>query len=96
MQIHKQQSVEALTDQLFEVQAETFRLRFWLKNKHLDLSPLSEEHYAILQLEYDELTLLEAAIVKRLYGLEGCEHANVEDTGGPDGSQVCMDCGRIR
>jgi hypothetical protein len=86
-------AVEKLVDQLFEIQAETFRLRFWLKNRHLDLSPLSDEHYAIYQHEYDELSVLEAAIIKRIYEIEGCEHANVEDTGGPDGSQVCMDCG---
>jgi hypothetical protein len=25
---------------------------------------------------------------------ETCEHADAEDTGGPDGSQYCPDCGK--
>jgi hypothetical protein len=44
----------------------------------------------------DRIVERQREIGKRLYQLEDCEHANVEDTGGPDGSQVCMDCGKVR
>lgn len=33
---------------------------------------------------------LERAII----GLEDCAHEESEDTGGPDGSQVCLECGK--
>jgi hypothetical protein len=46
--------------------------------------------------EVERFEKMEAEIVRRINEIEGCEHADVEDTGGPDGSQICLDCGRIR
>jgi hypothetical protein len=50
--------------------------------------------------EYEEyleqLAQQEKAISKQIIVIEGCDHAEVEDTGVPDGSQVCLDCGRVR
>ena len=45
--------------------------------------------------EVERFEKMEAQIVRRITEIEGCEHPNTEDTGGPDGSQVCLDCGRI-
>jgi hypothetical protein len=49
-----------------------------------------------IEIQLDVLAAEERGVTRRLLIIEGCEHGNVEDTGGPDGSQVCMDCGKVR
>lgn len=39
---------------------------------------------------------LEKQISELAYELENCDHSDYEDTGGPDGSQACLNCGKIR
>lgn len=47
------------------------------------------------QEKLEELHRDEKIIDQKLLLLDGCEHLNAEDTGGPDGSQVCLDCGKV-
>ena len=61
---------------------------------------LGEDRYqgphsqAELKEEIEYHACAEKNLSRLLIALEDCEHPDCEDTGGPDGSQVCLDCGK--
>ncbi|GAP53464.1 hypothetical protein AHiyo6_00290 [Arthrobacter sp. Hiyo6] len=82
--------LEKLVEQLEYVQG-------WVSLYSGALKGISDDDYRRTNYEA-ELELLrerERGIAERITELEDCEHSKVEDTGGPDGSQLCLQCGKI-
>jgi hypothetical protein len=83
--------IEELSEQLAYVQ---HRIRWIEGSLRGDEIPLGLPE-TVLRDDLRNLQDEERRLITRLIVLESCEHSEVEDTGGPDGSQVCLHCGRV-
>ncbi|MDQ0923299.1 hypothetical protein QF038_001807 [Pseudarthrobacter sp. W1I19] len=84
--------LEELTEQLAYVQ---HRIR-WIEGElRGDEIPLGIPE-KVLKDDLRNLQDEERRLVTLITAVEDCEHSEVEDTGGPDGSQICLECGKVR
>lgn len=85
------QVIDKLYEELSGVQA---LLRgFWEQAN--DPSTSEATRRRLLDVRIPDAEINEQELLRKLTMLEDCEHPNCEDTGGPDGSQQCQDCGRV-
>jgi hypothetical protein len=73
-------------------------LNYWLHKAQREArSDKINERYRreLLDESIPELNREIKTIERKIVLLEDCEHADCEDTGGPDGSRQCLDCGKV-
>lgn len=85
--------IERLVDKLefYQDEREEWESRLERSLVNMPNDTDEHEHCRAEILRYSEI---EKKLSQLIIELEDCEHLNSEDTGGPDGSRECLDCGK--